>query len=202
MILESNELCGCHLRAGTGTQRASPLSLHSTKKHSHPSICRTGVSPSQRKRYPRVSTLLTATSLLPTSSTPSALTQALRLPPLSQCFSSTFPQTIPAHEGYTQIIANDRGHLLPSVPRSKVRHSPPFLPTGALGKVRSAAAWEAKSSLIHTGTRVPPSCQPAYPQGRVLAPGPCTMGDLCKTDAHGGDASAVGTLPNSLRTQK
>ncbi|XP_016065942.1 PREDICTED: protein Flattop [Miniopterus natalensis] len=29
------------------------------------------------------------------------------------------PQNIPSHEGYTQIIANDRGHLLPSVPRSK-----------------------------------------------------------------------------------
>ncbi|KAG3281124.1 hypothetical protein H1C71_031738 [Ictidomys tridecemlineatus] len=34
------------------------------------------------------------------------------LPPL--------PQKISSHEGYTQIIANDRGHLLPSVPRSKV----------------------------------------------------------------------------------
>nr|KAF6412961.1 cilia and flagella associated protein 126 [Molossus molossus] len=28
-------------------------------------------------------------------------------------------ENIPSHEGYTQIIANDRGHLLPSVPRSK-----------------------------------------------------------------------------------
>ncbi|KAF6074183.1 cilia and flagella associated protein 126 [Phyllostomus discolor] len=28
-------------------------------------------------------------------------------------------ESVPAHEGYTQIIANDRGHLLPSVPRSK-----------------------------------------------------------------------------------
>ncbi|XP_053515328.1 protein Flattop [Artibeus jamaicensis] len=28
-------------------------------------------------------------------------------------------ERIPAHEGYTQVIANDRGHLLPSVPRSK-----------------------------------------------------------------------------------
>ncbi|XP_024436005.1 protein Flattop isoform X2 [Desmodus rotundus] len=28
-------------------------------------------------------------------------------------------ESIPAHEGYTQVIANDRGHLLPSVPRSK-----------------------------------------------------------------------------------
>ncbi|XP_036290313.2 protein Flattop [Pipistrellus kuhlii] len=33
--------------------------------------------------------------------------------------SLPFPQSIPSHEGYTQIIANDRGHLLPSVPRSK-----------------------------------------------------------------------------------
>ncbi|XP_005400338.1 PREDICTED: protein Flattop isoform X2 [Chinchilla lanigera] len=28
-------------------------------------------------------------------------------------------ESISSHEGYTQIIANDRGHLLPSVPRSK-----------------------------------------------------------------------------------
>ncbi|XP_010614890.1 protein Flattop isoform X2 [Fukomys damarensis] len=28
-------------------------------------------------------------------------------------------QRISSHEGYTQIIANERGHLLPSVPRSK-----------------------------------------------------------------------------------
>uniref|UniRef100_A0AC11AMP4 Cilia and flagella associated protein 126 n=1 Tax=Ovis aries TaxID=9940 RepID=A0AC11AMP4_SHEEP len=28
-------------------------------------------------------------------------------------------ERISSHEGYTQIIANDRGHLLPSVPRSK-----------------------------------------------------------------------------------
>ncbi|XP_027946754.1 protein Flattop [Eumetopias jubatus] len=28
-------------------------------------------------------------------------------------------QRISSHEGYTQIIVNDRGHLLPSVPRSK-----------------------------------------------------------------------------------
>ncbi|EPQ16586.1 UPF0740 protein like protein [Myotis brandtii] len=39
--------------------------------------------------------------------------------PTKERFSSTFPQSIPSHEGYTQIIANDRGHLLPSVPRSK-----------------------------------------------------------------------------------
>uniref|UniRef100_A0A8C5KSC9 Protein Flattop n=3 Tax=Jaculus jaculus TaxID=51337 RepID=A0A8C5KSC9_JACJA len=28
-------------------------------------------------------------------------------------------ERISSQEGYTQIIANDRGHLLPSVPRSK-----------------------------------------------------------------------------------
>ncbi|TEA32915.1 hypothetical protein DBR06_SOUSAS17010007, partial [Sousa chinensis] len=33
--------------------------------------------------------------------------------------SPPLPQRISSHEGYTQIIANDRGHLLPSVPRSK-----------------------------------------------------------------------------------
>ncbi|XP_066227436.1 protein Flattop [Saccopteryx leptura] len=38
-----------------------------------------------------------------------------------QNWSLTKPtkESIPSHEGYTQIIANDRGHLLPSVPRSK-----------------------------------------------------------------------------------
>uniref|UniRef100_A0A8C0JBQ7 Protein Flattop n=1 Tax=Chelonoidis abingdonii TaxID=106734 RepID=A0A8C0JBQ7_CHEAB len=30
-----------------------------------------------------------------------------------------------AREGYTQFIANDRGHLLPAVPRSKVFPFPP-----------------------------------------------------------------------------
>lgn len=35
-----------------------------------------------------------------------------------------------------------------------------------------------------------------------LAPGPSTVGDLNKMDARGSDASAVGTLPNSQRTQK
>nr|KAF6412960.1 cilia and flagella associated protein 126 [Molossus molossus] len=39
-------------------------------------------------------------------------------------------ENIPSHEGYTQIIANDRGHLLPSVPRSKLLVPPPS-PTGS-----------------------------------------------------------------------
>ncbi|XP_051854214.1 protein Flattop isoform X2 [Antechinus flavipes] len=34
-----------------------------------------------------------------------------------------------AHEGYTQIIANDRGHLLPSVPRSKANPWGTFMGT-------------------------------------------------------------------------
>ncbi|XP_054443830.1 protein Flattop [Pteronotus mesoamericanus] len=38
-------------------------------------------------------------------------------------------QSIPSHEGYTQIIANDRGHLLPSVPRSKASPWGSFLGT-------------------------------------------------------------------------
>ncbi|XP_046948998.1 protein Flattop isoform X2 [Lynx rufus] len=34
-------------------------------------------------------------------------------------------ERISSHEGYTQFIANDRGHLLPSVPRSKWLVLPP-----------------------------------------------------------------------------
>ncbi|KAI5940769.1 Protein Flattop [Manis javanica] len=36
---------------------------------------------------------------------------------------------ISSHEGYTQIIANDRGHLLPSVPRSKANPWGSFMGT-------------------------------------------------------------------------
>ncbi|XP_050615480.1 protein Flattop isoform X1 [Macaca thibetana thibetana] len=39
------------------------------------------------------------------------------------------PQSISSHEGYTQIIANDRGHLLPSVPRSKANPWGSFMGT-------------------------------------------------------------------------
>ncbi|XP_023496611.1 protein Flattop isoform X2 [Equus caballus] len=38
-------------------------------------------------------------------------------------------QSISSHEGYTQIIANDRGHLLPSVPRSKANPWGSFMGT-------------------------------------------------------------------------
>ncbi|XP_062048605.1 protein Flattop [Lepus europaeus] len=38
-------------------------------------------------------------------------------------------ERISSHEGYTQIIANDRGHLLPSVPRSKASPWGSFLGT-------------------------------------------------------------------------
>uniref|UniRef100_A0A8C2QLY4 Protein Flattop n=1 Tax=Cricetulus griseus TaxID=10029 RepID=A0A8C2QLY4_CRIGR len=43
------------------------------------------------------------------------------LPKYLQNWSPAKPtkERIATHEGYTQIIANDRGHLLPSVPRSK-----------------------------------------------------------------------------------
>uniref|UniRef100_A0A8D2CXQ3 Protein Flattop n=1 Tax=Sciurus vulgaris TaxID=55149 RepID=A0A8D2CXQ3_SCIVU len=43
------------------------------------------------------------------------------LPKYLQNWSPAKPtkENISSHEGYTQIIANDRGHLLPSVPRSK-----------------------------------------------------------------------------------
>ncbi|XP_057582551.1 protein Flattop isoform X3 [Hippopotamus amphibius kiboko] len=54
------------------------------------------------------------------------LIQALQIysPHFSTSYSQALlspprPQRISSHEGYTQIIANDRGHLLPSVPRSK-----------------------------------------------------------------------------------
>ncbi|XP_058165990.1 protein Flattop [Dasypus novemcinctus] len=38
-------------------------------------------------------------------------------------------ESISSHEGYTQIIANDRGHLLPSVPRSKANPWGSFMGT-------------------------------------------------------------------------
>ncbi|XP_040859275.1 protein Flattop [Ochotona curzoniae] len=38
-------------------------------------------------------------------------------------------ERISSHEGYTQFIANDRGHLLPSVPRSKASPWGSFLGT-------------------------------------------------------------------------
>ncbi|XP_053464203.1 protein Flattop isoform X3 [Nycticebus coucang] len=38
-------------------------------------------------------------------------------------------ERISSHEGYTQIIANDRGHLLPSVPRSKANPWGSFMST-------------------------------------------------------------------------
>ncbi|XP_069334546.1 protein Flattop [Eulemur rufifrons] len=38
-------------------------------------------------------------------------------------------ESISSHEGYTQIIANDRGHLLPSVPRSKANPWSSFMGT-------------------------------------------------------------------------
>lgn len=72
---------------------------------------------------------------IPIASSPSALNSNLSptdtfshfsTPSSQALFSLPLPQRISSHEGYTQIIANDRGHLLPSVPRSKVRHSSPF----------------------------------------------------------------------------
>lgn len=122
------------------------LSPHSMKKLSHPSTCRTGLLPSQPRRYsflfstprPGSGSALGAVWFIfpPTPSSPSALPQALSYPSISQPVPPALlplnpSQSIPAHEGYTQVIANDRGHLLPSVPRSKVRPSPPFSPKPA-----------------------------------------------------------------------
>uniref|UniRef100_A0A8B9W5V6 Protein Flattop n=1 Tax=Bos mutus grunniens TaxID=30521 RepID=A0A8B9W5V6_BOSMU len=74
--------------------------------------------------------LLNSFSILciPIASSPSALNSNLSpsdtfshfsTPSSQALFSPLLPQRISSHEGYTQIIANDRGHLLPSVPRSK-----------------------------------------------------------------------------------
>uniref|UniRef100_A0A8C0P0L8 Protein Flattop n=1 Tax=Canis lupus familiaris TaxID=9615 RepID=A0A8C0P0L8_CANLF len=67
-----------------------------------------------------------ASSKFPYPSLPQHLAQIPWTPILSFLFhfsqallSSPPPQRISSQEGYTQIIANDRGHLLPSVPRSK-----------------------------------------------------------------------------------
>ncbi|XP_044531787.1 protein Flattop [Gracilinanus agilis] len=45
------------------------------------------------------------------------------------CLAKEATKLPEAHEGYTQIIANDRGHLLPSVPRSKTSPWGTFMST-------------------------------------------------------------------------
>ncbi|KAM7336482.1 hypothetical protein ACRRTK_004975 [Alexandromys fortis] len=54
------------------------------------------------------------------------------------------------HEGYTQIIANDRGHLLPSVPRSKVRFPTPI-------PIKKASPWGSFMGTWQMPLKVPPA---------------------------------------------
>lgn len=52
LVFKSKELCLAIISwAWDPSLRDSHLSLHSTKNLSHPSICRTGLLPSQQKRY-------------------------------------------------------------------------------------------------------------------------------------------------------
>lgn len=188
LILKCSEQCGCHLRGRAWSSRGFPFSPQYEKTFS-PKYLQNWCLAKPTKEVSMCFYVITAISLLPTSSTLLSPHSSPDTPStfhlLHQHFSSTFPQSIPSHEGYTQIIANDRGHLLPSVPRSQVRHSPPFLSTTGAdwGDVRApaATAWAVKSSFLHIGPRVPPSCQSTL-QDRVLVPSPYTVGDLYKTD--------------------
>ncbi|XP_075764161.1 protein Flattop isoform X1 [Pelodiscus sinensis] len=79
-----------------------------------------------------------------------------------------------AREGYTQFIANERGHLLPSVPRSKASpwgtfmgtwEMPLKIPPAKLNLTsRSAAAASRLTNWIHKSTTLTNACNGLRPQ--------------------------------------
>ncbi|XP_038238860.1 protein Flattop isoform X2 [Dermochelys coriacea] len=79
-----------------------------------------------------------------------------------------------AREGYTQFVANDRGHLLPAVPRSKASpwgtfmgtwEMPLKIPPAKLNLTsRSAAAASRLTSWIHKSTALTSACNGLRPQ--------------------------------------
>ncbi|XP_074837539.1 protein Flattop [Carettochelys insculpta] len=79
-----------------------------------------------------------------------------------------------AREGYTQFIANDRGHLLPSVPRSKTSpwgtfmgtwEMPLKIPPAKLNLTsRSPAAASRLTDWIHKSTKLTSACNGLRPQ--------------------------------------
>ncbi|XP_042699338.1 protein Flattop isoform X2 [Chrysemys picta bellii] len=79
-----------------------------------------------------------------------------------------------AREGYTQFIANDRGHLLPTVPRSKASpwgtfmgtwEMPLKIPPAKLNLTsRSAAAASHLTDWIHKSTALTSACNGLRPQ--------------------------------------
>ncbi|XP_050786932.1 protein Flattop [Gopherus flavomarginatus] len=79
-----------------------------------------------------------------------------------------------AREGYTQFIANDRGHLLPTVPRSKASpwgtfmgtwEMPLKIPPAKLNLTsRSAAAASRLTDWIHKSTALTSACNGLRPQ--------------------------------------
>uniref|UniRef100_A0A8C0JA34 Protein Flattop n=1 Tax=Chelonoidis abingdonii TaxID=106734 RepID=A0A8C0JA34_CHEAB len=87
-----------------------------------------------------------------------------------------------AREGYTQFIANDRGHLLPAVPRSKASpwgtfmgtwEMPLKIPPAKLNLTsRSAAAASHLTDWIHKSTALTSACNGLRPQitGKVGSP--------------------------------
>nr|XP_021502737.1 protein Flattop [Meriones unguiculatus]XP_021502738.1 protein Flattop [Meriones unguiculatus]XP_021502739.1 protein Flattop [Meriones unguiculatus]XP_021502740.1 protein Flattop [Meriones unguiculatus]XP_021502741.1 protein Flattop [Meriones unguiculatus]XP_021502742.1 protein Flattop [Meriones unguiculatus]XP_021502743.1 protein Flattop [Meriones unguiculatus]XP_021502744.1 protein Flattop [Meriones unguiculatus]XP_021502745.1 protein Flattop [Meriones unguiculatus]XP_021502746.1 prote len=83
-------------------------------------------------------------------------------------------QKITTHEGYTQIIANDRGHLLPSVPRSKASPWGTFMSTWEMPlkippsrvnlTARTTAAATALTNWIHKDPDLLNACNGLYPE--------------------------------------
>ncbi|XP_037739362.1 protein Flattop isoform X1 [Chelonia mydas] len=79
-----------------------------------------------------------------------------------------------AREGYTQFVANDRGHLLPAVPRSKASpwgtfmgtwEMPLKIPPAKLNLTsRSAAAASRLTNWIHKSTALTSACNGLRPQ--------------------------------------
>uniref|UniRef100_A0A8C8SNU5 Protein Flattop n=1 Tax=Pelusios castaneus TaxID=367368 RepID=A0A8C8SNU5_9SAUR len=115
-----------------------------------------------------------------------------------------------AREGYTQFIANDRGHLLPSVPRSKTSPWGTFMGTWEMPlKIppvklnltsRSAAAASRLTDWIHKSTALTGACNGLRPQitGKVGSPvhGGCTfIQEACGTSPMFAEAWNPNTWP-------
>eukprot|EP00073_Rattus_norvegicus_P051999 XP_017454383.1 PREDICTED: protein Flattop isoform X2 [Rattus norvegicus] len=83
-------------------------------------------------------------------------------------------QKIATHEGYTQIIANDRGHLLPSVPRSKASPWGSYIgtwqmplkipPAKANLTARTTAAADSLTEWIHKNPDLLNACNGLRPE--------------------------------------
>ncbi|XP_023555596.1 protein Flattop isoform X2 [Octodon degus] len=87
-------------------------------------------------------------------------------------------ESISSYEGYTQIIANDRGHLLPSVPRSKASPWGSFIGTWQMPlkipparvtlTARTTAGAASLTKWIHKNPDLLKACNGLRPE--ILAP--------------------------------